>query len=516
MTKEKFYVTRDGRRVARRVLKSPRQFVRNGPPKMSKTAATNGARVQHKKVPLKPLKNASPHSKSAKLFAQAREALRHENQLLARQKQQEQQQKRKQAIKNSINNSIKEKDNKLLGKAKRVFRDPEDFDEKSDERKEHDWNQLWELFVEEKSKQGVSAGPNFQPHWTGKMLLPKNPFNLRKQFFSQCWNTKYQMECSRGINQYKNLFANNKFVNLDTCLHHLFYGHQTWHEPLFHTVTSTGVDGKAIEKKVEILRPKLSAKERINILDCGGGQGRALAQILKQLKRGNAKFVKEKVGKFVGVGLHVWNKLGSRLKKHHEQMEWYVADILQALKYLQSNFFDVIIDCWGCYHYSGNKAEIVSGYLEKMKPGAVAFILIGGTLETIIEPDDAERAIPADAKSPTVKKPQYFEQYLEKQWPKIFTVGDTKTGGGKWLLIRKPKTYVHCIPNLKFPVKSFVWENIIHVNKNGKSTSQMVKPVNVVLKGPAGLGYNKPMLLNIDTRVLIPWSWNSRRAVIKP
>lgn len=497
MTRDKIFLTREGYRVARRILKSPRQFV--------KSAATNGARVQHDKVPLKPLKNASPHSKSNKLFAQAREALKQEKQLLAEKRKRAKFAKFAKVDDEKSGKTLsgkRDKQGKLIGKAK--YRTSDEFADKSDERKEHDWNQMWQMFVDEKSKQGVSAGPDFQPHWTGKMLLQSNPYNLRKQFFSQCWKTRYQMECQRGLNDYKKLFYFNKEVNLDTCLRHLFYGHETWDKPLFHTVTTTNANGELVEQKVEIPRLKTKTKSRISILDCGGGQGRALAQILKGLKQSNLNYVREKIGKFVGIGLHVWTKLGSRLKRHHEQMEWYVTDALKAAAYLDANSFDVIIDSFGAYHYSGAKSEILSAYLRLLRPGAAAFVLIGGRLETLIEPM-------ADDKGKSSKvKPQYFEEYLEKKWPKIFTVGTSKTGSARWLLIRKPKSYADHIPNIIFPVKSFVWKNIVRVGKNGKPTSQVVKPTEIILGGLPTGNYNYPTLIDVDKNVIKPWYWTSK------
>lgn len=534
MTQEKFYVTKDGRRITRRILKSPRQFLRGSShssetiamtktiaiAKKSKAKGKDGVRVQHDKVPLKPLKNASPHSKSTKLFAQAREALRQENQLLAEQRQLDK-------LFAQARQAATEKSNgKRNKKDKAHFNAPQDFEDKTDERKERDWNQLWQLFVQEKSKQGVSAGPDFQPHWTGKMLLPKNPNNLRKIFFAKCWDTRYEMNCQRGLKDYKNLFHFNKVVNLDTYLRHLFYGHQTWNEPLFHTVTTTSANGELVEQKVEIPRLKVKEQHRISVLDCGGGQGRALAQILKQLKRANSEYVQAKIGKFVGIGLHVWTKLGSRLKRHHKQMEWYVTDALKAASYLKANSFDAIIDSFGAYYYSANKAEILSAYLRLLRPGSAGFVVVGGKLETLIEPmSPNDPSIAPDGKPPIVNadeerkvakiKPQYFEEYLEKMWPKIFTMGESKNGGARWLLIRKPKSYTNCIPNLSFPVKSFVWESIISVGNDGKSNSQVVKPTKTILQGQVGLGYCNPTLLGINMSVAVPWSWSRQQLLQK-
>ncbi|MEK7358308.1 MAG: class I SAM-dependent methyltransferase, partial [Bdellovibrionota bacterium] len=100
------------------------------------------------------------------------------------------------------------------------------------------------------------------------------------------------------------------------------------------------------------------------ILDIGGGKGRAMSELAKEME---VHAVVINVQDFSG--LH----RGTRFKGSLDfRAGWAEAE----LKKIPTGSVDVVVDVWGGFTYSPNKAEIIQEIYRVLKPGGRAFILL--------------------------------------------------------------------------------------------------------------------------------------------
>ncbi len=120
-------------------------------------------------------------------------------------------------------------------------------------------------------------------------------------------------------------------------------------------------------KMVEFIKAR-STESKIQVLDCGAGQGTALDTLLES-------YLQKGIQKVTGISLHTFRHVKRLLKKHEKRMDWYLGNALEILPKLPEKY-DLITDIYGSYFYSENRVDLIKAFHRALKEGGRAYILI--------------------------------------------------------------------------------------------------------------------------------------------
>lgn len=168
-------------------------------------------------------------------------------------------------------------------------------------------------------------------------------------------------------------------------------------------------------------RQNLHSTHGWNVLDCGAGKASFLDSILSTNDdEGREKY---HIQQATGISLHVFPDITKLVQKHQGKLNWFFnsgKEILPILSRNYSGHYHLLVDLWGIYFYSPERALILFHYYQLLTPGGRAYVFIGDTNTVLFEKGKNTH--------------DSLEEHLIKKWPDIFEYGNDFH---QWISIQK-------------------------------------------------------------------------------